>query len=251
MTKQTYKILVSQPRPLTDHNRYTDMEEEFGVTFDFRQFIRLDGLDVREFRKQHINPLDYTAVLLNTRVAADQYFRMCTEMRINVPDTMHFYCLSESIAGYLQKYIPYRKRKVFYAENNSFEELLPTMNRRPNEKYLMVVSEHYNDEVIKMLAAHKITVKPAVMYRSVPAEWDKKEPFDYQMVVIFTPTGATALHNSFPELKTGDKIIAAFGQNTITAFRSFGIEPDIQAPTPEFPGITSAIHYYLENHLQK
>ena len=248
MAQNAYKILVSQPRPLTDHNRYTDMEEEFGVTFDFHQLIRLDGLDVREFRRQHINPLDYTAVLLNTRVAADHYFRLCAEMRITVPDTMHFYCLSEAIAGYLQKYIPYRKRKVFYSENNNFEELLPTMNRRPNEKYLMVVSENYNDDVIKMLSAHKITVKPAVMYRSGPAEWDKNEPFDYQMVVLFTSTGVNALHNSFPDLKTGDKVFAAFGQNTVAAYRAIGIEPDIIAPTPEFPGITSAIHHYLENH---
>ncbi|MBP5476520.1 MAG: uroporphyrinogen-III synthase [Paludibacteraceae bacterium] len=251
MAQTKYKILVSQPRPLTDHNRYADMEEEFGVTFDFRQLIRLDGLDVKEFRKQHINPLDYSAVLLNTRVAADQYFRLCTEMRVNVPDTMHFYCLSESIAGYLQRYIPYRKRKVFYAENNSFEELLPTMNRRPNEKYLMVVSENHSDDVINMLAAHKIVVKPAIMYRSVPAEWDKNEPFDYKMVVVFTSTGVTALHNSFPDLKTGDIAIAAFGQNTVAALRAYGLEPDVQAPTPEFPGITSAIRYYLENHREQ
>jgi len=251
MAKKEYKILVSQPRPVAEHNRYTDMEEEFGVTFDFRPLIRLDGLDVRDFRKQHINPLDYTAVLLNTRVAADQYFRICSEMRITVPDTMHFYCLSESIAGYLQKYIPYRKRKVFYSENNSFEELLPTMNRRPNEKYMMVVSENYNDEVIKMLGTHKIQVKPAVMYRSVPAEWRADEPFDYQMIVIFTPTGVASIHNSFPDMKPGDKVIAAFGQNTVAAFKSYGIEPDIIAPSPEFPSITSAIHNYLSGNNKK
>ena len=217
MTKHPYKVLVSQPNPLNERNPYTDMAEDFGVEFVFHQLIRVEGLEVREFRKQHINPLDYTAVLLNSRMAADQYFRICSEMRIQVPETMHYYCSTEAIANYLQKYIEFRKRRVFYSEHNRFEDLLPTMNRRPNEKYLMVVSETHNDDVINMLAAHKVIVKPAVMYRTVPNEWDKSQPFDFRMVVLFTPMGVTALHNSFPDMKPDDVVLAAFGQNTLSA----------------------------------
>ncbi len=244
-----YKILVSQPKPVNDHNPYSELMEDFDVQIDFHQFIRVEGLEAREFRKQRINPLDYTAVLFNSRQAADQYFRICNEMRIQVPDTMHYYCISEAIANYLQKYIQFRKRKVFFAEHNRFEELLPTMNRRPQEKYLMITSDTHTDDQINMFASHKIQVKPAVMYRTVAAPWDPAQPFDYHMVALFTPTGAAALHESFPDLKQGDIVLAAFGQNTVTALQQFGLTPDIVAPTPQCPGIPAAIRKYLEEHL--
>ncbi len=248
MTKN-YKILVSQPKPALEHNPYSDMEKAFGVHFDFRQFVRIEGLDVIEFRQQHIRPLEYTAVLLNSRLAVDHYFRICNDLRLQVPDSMHYYCSSEAIANYLQKYIQYRKRKVFYAEHNNFEELLPTMNRRPGEKFLMVVAETHTDDIINMLASHKIKVTPAVMYRTVPAPWNKEDKFDYQMVALFTPTGAVALHDSFPELKQDDIMLAAYGQSTIAALQQYGLTPQIQAPTPQFTSITAAIRNYLEEHL--
>ena len=244
--KTVRNILVSQPQPATGHNPYAELEKNFGVRFCFRQLIRIEGLTAKEFRQQHINPLDYTAVILNSRMAIDQYFRICAEMRIAIPESMHYYCISESVANYLQKYIQYRKRKVFFAEHNNFEELLGAMNRRPDEKYIMVMSDVHNDDVLNMFASHNIKVKPAVMYRTVPIEWPKEEPFDYDMVVLFTPSGVTSLRRNFPNLKPGDILIAAFGQTTIAALNENGFPPDIQAPAPVVPGIAMAIRHYLE-----
>lgn len=242
------KVLVSQPKPLSDRNPYADMAAQFGVEFDFRQMIHIEGLDAKEFRQQHVYVQDYTAVLMNSRVAIDQYFRMCQELRFQVPDSMHYYCISESVANYLQKYIQYRKRKVFFAEHNRFDELLPAMNRRPNEKYMMVMSDVHNDDVINMFASNNIEIRPAVMYRTVPSEWPKDLPFDYDMVVLFTSTGVASLKQNFPDLKQGDKVIACFGQSTASALQEIGLTPDLQAPSPQYPSITSALRDYLEKH---
>ncbi|MCQ2311473.1 MAG: uroporphyrinogen-III synthase [Paludibacteraceae bacterium] len=244
--KTIHKILVSQPRPTTERNPYSQMEEDFGVQFDFRQLIRVEGLTGKEFRQQHINPLEYTAVLLNSRLGIDHYFRICDELRIQVPESMHYYCVSESIANYLQKYIQYRKRKVFFSEHNNFMDLLPTMNRRPNEKYIMVMSDVHNDSTIQQFAAKKITILPAIMYRTVPIEWQPEEPFDYDMIVLFTPMGVQSLIKNFPNLKDGDKVIACFGQNTLAALEAAGLHAEIKAPSPECPSITGAIQKYLE-----
>jgi uroporphyrinogen-III synthase len=244
--KKVHNILVSQPQPSTEHNPYAEMEKLFGVHFEFRQMIRIEGLTAKEFRKQHIHPLDYTAVIMNSRMAIDQYFRICSEMRLAIPDTMHYYCISESVANYLQKYIQYRKRKVFYAEHNNLEELTGAMNRRPDERYIMVLSDVHNDDAIRMFASHRVEVKPAVMYRTVPVEWPKDKPFDHDMVVLFTPSGVTSLRRNFPSLRQGDKVIAVFGQSTAAALREAGFVPDIEAPAPGVPGITMAIRQYLE-----
>jgi len=243
------KILISQPRPLSDRNPYAEIATRMGVEFDFRQMIHIEDMDAKEFRQQHIYVQDYTAVLMNSRVAIDQYFRMCQEIRFQVPDSMHYYCISESVANYLQKYIQYRKRKVFFAEHNHFDELIPTMNRRPNEKYMMVMSDVHNDDVINMFASHNITIQPTVMYHTVPTPWPQDEPFDHDMVVLFTPTGVASLRKNFPNLQPGEKIIACFGPSTAAALTEAGLPPDIQAPSPKFPSITAAIQDYLEQHM--
>ncbi|MBO7408685.1 MAG: uroporphyrinogen-III synthase [Paludibacteraceae bacterium] len=247
--REIKKILVSQPRPATEHNPYAEMESKYGVTFDFRQLIRIEGLNAHEFRQQRINPLDYTAVILNSRLGIDHYFRLMQELRLQVPDSMHYYCISEAVGNYLQKYIQYRKRKVFAAEHNNFEDLLPAMNRRPQEKYLMVMSDVHNDDIINMFAEHKIEVKPAVMYRTVSVEWKKEEPFDYDMIVLFTPSGVQSIKRNFPDWEQGDTLIAAFGQNTVQALEDAGFHADIKVPTPECPSITAAIEKRLEQQL--
>ncbi|MCQ2347966.1 MAG: uroporphyrinogen-III synthase [Paludibacteraceae bacterium] len=248
--KTIRKILVSQPRPLTERNPYTQIAQQFGVEVDFRQLIRVEGISSKEFRQQHIHPADYTAVLLNSRLGIDHYFRLCEELRFQVPETMHYYCVSESVANYLQKYIQYRKRKVFFSEHNNFMDLLPAMNRRPTEKYMMVMSNVHHDATIQQFAEKKIVIQPAIMYRTVPTEWPKDEPFDHDMVVLFTPTGVQALVQNFPDLKDGDKVIACFGAGTLAALEETGLHADIKAPTPEFPGITGAIQHYLEQQTE-
>lgn len=240
------KILVSQPRPQSEHNPYSDLATHYGVECDFYPLVAIEGLNAHDFRLQRINPLDYTAVLFNSRLAIDQFFRLCEELRITIPDTMHYYCISEAVGNYLQKYIQYRKRRVFFSENNRFEDLLPAMNRRPQEKYILVTSENHNDEVIRLFAEHNITITPAVVYRSVPVIWPKGTPFDYDLIALFTPTGVAAIKKSFPSIKQGDYLFACFGAKTQSALREIGIEPDIVAPTPACPSIATAINKYLE-----
>lgn len=242
------KILVSQPRPVSDHNPYSDMEARYGVTFDFRTLIHVEGLEGREFRQQRINPLDYTAVLFNSRLGIDHFFRICEEIRVQVPETMHYYCISEAIGNYLQKYIQYRKRKVFFGPNNKFEDLLPAMYRRPNEKYMMVVSDNYNDETIRMFAEHNIEVTPAVMFRTVSSEWPKDVPCDYGMLVFFTATGVQSFCQNFPDWKQGNTVVACFGQGTQEAAVAAGWDVAVKAPTAQFPSITAAIDHYLKEH---
>ena len=169
-------------------------------------------------------------------------------MRLQVSEDMHYYCISEMVANYLQKYIQYRKRRIFYAEHNSFEELLPYINRKEEGKMMIVLSDVHSDDVINLFSKKGIELTPAIMYRTVPVKWQENEPFDHDMVVLFTPTGVNAVKQNFPDLKQGDKIFACFGANTAAALREIGIEPDIQAPSPQFPGITSAIKHYLEHN---
>lgn len=244
------KILISQPRPATERNPYNELESRYDVSVDFYQLIHLQGLDSREFRMQHINPLDYTAVLFNSRLAIDEYFRLCGEMRLTVPDTMHYYCISEAVGNYLQKYINYRKRKVFFGEHNKFEELLPAMNRRPQEKYMMVMSDVSSDDTIRMFAEHGIKIQPAIMYRTVASEWPKDKQFDYDLVALFTPTGVASLVKNFPNLDTNKTMLACFGANTVQAAEAAGLKVEIKAPAPGCPSIVSAIDKYLDEHAE-
>ncbi len=242
------KILVSQPRPATEHNPYAELEEVYNVKFDFHQLISIEGLDAKEFRKQHVYIQEYSAVFMNSRLAIDHFFRLCQEMRIQVSEDMHYYCISEMVANYLQKYIQYRKRRIFFAEHNKFEELLPYINRKDERKMMIVLSDVHNDDVINLFAKKGLVLTPAIMYRTVPVRWPETEPFDHDMVVLFTPMGVSALKKNFPTLKQGDKVFACFGANTAAALEEIGIKPDVVAPSPQFPGITSAIKYYLEQN---
>ena len=244
--KQVKKILISQPRPQVERNPYSGMENDYGVQCDFHQLIKVEGSGGREFRDLHIYLEDYTAVIVNSRLGIDHYFRMAEEMRFSVPESMHYYCISEAVGNYLQKYIQYLKRKVIAAENNRFEDLLPAMHRRPQEKYLMVMSDVHNEETLNMFAENNIVVKPAIMYRTVATEWPKDKSFDYDMIVLFTPSGVAALRKNFPDWEQGDTVIAAFGANTVAALDEADLRVDIKAPSPKYPSITTAIKDYLE-----
>ncbi len=242
------KILISQPKPATERNPYAEMATRFGVDFDFRQLIHVEGLSAKEFRTQRINPLDYTAVILNSRLGIEHYFRLCEELRLNVPDSMHYYCISETVGNYLQKYIQYRKRKVFFSEHNRFEDLLPAMYRRPQEKYLMVLSDIHNDDQLNMFAANNIKVQPAIMYRTVSTKWNDKDPFDYDMIALFTPSGVKSILENFPKWKQGKTLIAAFGAGTVQTLEEAGYRVDIRVPNEKYQSLTTAIQAYLEEH---
>lgn len=239
------KILVSQPRP-AGKSPFFDMEERYGVSFDFKQMIRVVGLSSKEFRQQRINPLDYTAVIFTTRLGIDHYFRLMEELRLQVPESMHYFCVSEAVANYLQKYIQYRKRKVFFGANNKLEDLIPSMNRRATEKYMMVVSDVHTDESVNMFAANGIQVQPAVFYRTEAVPYSEEELSVYDMFVLFTPTGVQAMSQNMPSFEQGDKVLAAFGAGTAAAIRDKGWRLDIEAPTPACPSITMAVDQFLQ-----
>lgn len=242
-------ILISQPKPATEKSPYFDMEAKYGVRFHFHQFIRIEELTPKEFRAQHINILDYTAIIFSSRLGVDHFFHLCEEMRITIPDTMHYYCTTETIANYLQKYIQYRKRKVFFGTSNKMTDLVPIMQRRPEDKFLMIAADVYNDDVIKMFADHKIEVKPAVMYRTVPNMFAPEELMDYDMYVLFTPTGVVGFQQNYPDFEQGERVIACYGAATAKAMKEAGMRVDLEAPSKEYPSIISAIDAFLkENH---
>jgi len=239
-------ILVSQPRPTTERSPYFDMEKHYGVKIDFRQMIQVVGLNAKEFRAQHINPLDYTAILFSSRTGIDHFFRLCEEMRLTVPEEMHYYCPSDQVGNYLQKYIQYRKRRVFTGVNNKFDDVVPAMLRRPKEKYLMICSDVHNDNIVNMFASHNIHVDTAVMYRTEPVDIPAEEIKKYDMTVLFTPTGVNALQHNCPDYLSDGRVIACFGNSTAAHLREIGWEPTIAAPTPDCPSITTAIDRYLQ-----
>ena len=243
----TKKILITQPRPAGEHNPYDLLEHHHDVRVDFQPLVQLQGLSAKEFRAQHINPLDYTAVILNSKISADHYFRICQELHIAVPETMHYYCISEAVGNYLQKYIEFRKRRIFFGEHNSFDDIIPAMNRRPQEKYMMVVGENYTDELINMFAAHKVIATPAVMFRQVAYTWPKDKPFDYDVIAFFTASGVHAFLQNFPGFEQGDKAFICFGTNAAQALTDAGYTVNRVAPAPGCPSLLAAIESYLSD----
>ena len=243
------KILVSQPRPTSDKSPYFDLERKYGVEIVFRPFIKIEGLSAREFRQQRIMIPDYTAVIFTARTAIDHFFRLCKETRYNVPDTQKYFCVSETIAHYLQKYIIYRKRKIFYAESGKLDDLVPLIQKHNKETYMMAISDVHNNQP-NALDEHGIEYIKAVMYRTVSNDFAPDEPLDYDMLCFFSPAGVKSLMTNFPNFQQGDVAIAAMGSSTIEAVNNAGLRLDA-TPTPEHPSMPAAIEDYLKKHGQQ
>ena len=239
------KILITQVRPAGEHNPYDLLEHHHDVRVDFQPLVELEGLAAREFRAQHLNILDYSAVILNSKISADHFFRMAQELHVAVPETMHYYCISEAVCNYLQKYIEFRKRRIFFGEHNSFDDIIPAMNRRPQEKYMMVVGENYTDDLINMFASRKVIVTPAVMFRQKTYSWPKEKPFDYDVIAFFTASGVHAFLENFPGFEQGDKAFICYGAPAAQALTDAGYTVTRTAPAPGCPSILSAIEQYL------
>ena len=238
------RILVSQPRPTTERSPYFDLERKYGVEVVFRPFIKVEGLSAKEFRQQRLMIPDYTAVIFTARTAIDHFFRLCSETRYTVPDTQKYFCVSEAVAHYLQKYIIYRKRKIFYAESGKLEDLVPLIQKHNKETYMMTVSDVINDQP-NALDEHGIQYVKAVMYRTVSNDFGPDEKLDYDMLCFFSPAGVKALQSNFPEFQQGDVAIAAMGHTTIDAVKDAGLRLDATI-TPETPSMASAIEAYLK-----
>ncbi len=238
------KILVSQPRPTSEKSPYFDLEKKYGVEVVFRPFIKVEGLTSKEFRQSKINVPDYSAIILTARTAIDHFFRLCKELRYNVPDTLKYFCVSETVAHYLQKYVIYRKRKIFYSETGLMEDLIPIIAKHHKETYLMPVSDVHNDKAV-VLDNNKVKYVKAVMYRTVSNDFKPGETFDYDMLVFFTPAGIKSYTTNFPDYKERNVVIAAMGSTTLEAASKAGLQVDVTI-SREAPSMASAIAQYLK-----
>ncbi|MDO9152426.1 MAG: uroporphyrinogen-III synthase [Paludibacter sp.] len=245
------KILVSQPRPTSEKSPYFDISEKYNVKIDFRPFIKVEPIFAKEFRTQRISFSDYTAIIFNARHGIDNFFRLCEELRITMPETMKYFCVSESVAVYLQHYIHYRKRKVFYAATNKMVDLVTILNKHVDEKYLLVTSNVQNEDTMSVLEKAKITFDKAVMYRTVSNDFGPDEEFNYDMLLFFSPVGISSLLKNFPDFEQGEIQIGCFGASTAQAVRDAGLRLDIEAPVPGVPSMTMALDNFLKEVAKK
>ncbi len=239
-------ILVSQPKPESEKSPYVELARRWNVKIDFRHFIKVEGMSTKEFRQQRINLTEHNGVILTSRNAIDHFFRICGEMRYNVPETTKYFCLNEATAYYLQKYIQYRKRKIFYG-NGSIADLAEALRKNKEEHFLLPVADvHREEKIIDILDLLKLNYKKAIIYRTVSADLsDFNGKLDYDVVVFFTPAGIRSLFKNFPGFKQGDLRIAAFGAATAKAIHEHGLRLDIGAPNPETPSMTMALEKYV------
>lgn len=241
------KILVSQPKPSSEKSPYFDIAKKFGVEIVFRPFIKVEGLTSKEFRQQRISLSEYTAVIFTARTAVDNFFRICEEMRYNVPETMKYFCTTEQIALYLQKYIVYRKRRIFFSETGHLDGLDAAFQRHNKEKYLFVVSDVYKENTVD-LDRNNLDYTIAVMYRTVSNDFTPDEPFDYDMMLFFSPSGIVSLKKNFPDFEQGDIRFGCFGAKVAEAIREAGFRVDLEAPTVATPSMTGALEAYLKEN---
>lgn len=241
------KILVSQPKPASEKSPYFDIAERFEVELVFRPFIKVEGLNAKEFRQQKINILDHTAIVFTSRHAIDNFFKLAKDMRITIPEDMKYFCVTETIALYIQKYVQYRKRKVFFGSTGKMDDLLPSMIKHKTEKYLVPMSDVHNDSVKNLLDSKKLTHTECVMYRTVSNDFtaEEIENFDYDMLIFFSPAGINSLIKNFPDFNQKEVSIAAFGPSTAKAVKEAGLRLDLEAPSEKYPSMTSALLHYL------
>lgn len=239
------KILVSQPKPSSEKSPYYDIANKYGVEIVFRPFIKVEGLSAKEFRQQKISISDFTAIIFTARTAIDHFFRLCEETRVTIPDTMKYFCTTEAIALYLQKYIVYRKRKIFFGKSGKIDDLIPSITKHIKEKFLLPVSDVHKD-TLNILDEQNIPYTTAVMYRTVSNDFTEAEAFDYDMLMFFSPAGIDSLKKNFPNFDQGDIKISTFGLFTAKAVKDAGLRLDLEAPTTECPSMTSALDMFLK-----
>lgn len=242
------KILVSQPKPSSEKSPYFELADRHDVEIVFRPFIKVERLTPREFRAQKVSIPEHTAIIFTAKTAIDHFFSLCEEMRITMPDVQKYFCTSETIANYLQKYIVYRKRKIFFPKTGKFVDLIPLIVKHKDEKYLLAVSDVNTGTEAEMLDKAKINYNRAVFYRTVSNDFGPDEPLDYQMLAFFSPQGIESLTKNFPDLKQDDMVVATFGASTAKAAKEAGLRVDIEAPTPQAPSMPAAIDMYLTAH---
>jgi len=238
-------ILVSQPKPEGDKSPYFDLAEKYKLKIDFRPFIQVEGVDKQEFRAQKVNLADHTGVILTSKTAVDHFFRIAKDVRFEVPDTMKYFCISEAVAYYLQKYVAYRKRKIFFGKQ-TIVDLMEVMKKHKGENYLLPCTDILRDKIPETLLEHNVKFTKAMLYKTVAADLSDLEDVYYDMLVFFSPGGIESLLKNFPDFKQNKTIIAAFGPTTAQAVLNNNLRLDVHAPQPNAPSMTGAIELYIK-----
>lgn len=241
------RILVSQPEPANDKSPYHELAEKNNLKIDFRPFIKVEGLPIKEFRQQRIDVLEHTAIIFTSKYAIDHFFRICEELRVTIPDTMKYFCVSESVAFYLQKYIVYRKRKIFHG-TKKLEDLMEIIVKHTSEKFLVPLSDQHKEEIITLLDRQSIAYTKAIFYKTVSSDLSDVSLFNYDVLVFFSPSGIKSLQKNFPDFIQNETKIAAFGAATAKAVMDSNLRLDIQAPMPDTPSMTMALEKFIKEH---
>ena len=242
------RILVSQPKPESEKHCYSELAEKNNLKIDFRSFSQVEGVSAKEFRQSRIDLLAHSAVIFTSKTAIDHFFRIAEELRITIPDDMKYFCMSESTAFYLQKYIVYRKRKIFYSCAGNFPDLLENILKHRDEKFLVPMSNNHKDEIPELLDKNKIKYTPAILYRTICSDLSDLSEINYDVLVFFSPTGIKSLLQNFPKFKQNDIKIATFGSTTAKAVQEAGLRLDISAPMPNAPSMTMALEQYIKEY---
>ncbi len=244
------RILISQPKPTSEKSPYYEMEREYDVEMVFRPFIKVEGISSKEFRQQKISILNYTSVVFTSRHAIDNYFKLASEMRIEIPESMKYFCVTETIALYIQKYVQYRKRKVFFGKTGKINDLIPLMIKHKTEKFLIPMSDVHDDSVKTLLDSKKLDHTECVMYRTVSNDFTQEEveKFDYDMCIFFSPSGINAFKETFKNTKDNTVVVGTFGPATAKAAHEAGLKVKMEAPTKEYPSMTSALKNFLKKN---
>lgn len=240
-------IIVSQPDPNTAKSPYFELAEKYGLKIDFRPFIQVEGVPAKEFRNSRIYILDHTSVIFTSRTAIDHFFRISQELRLTIPDTMKYFCISEATAFYLQKYIVYRKRKIFYADGR-FSDLINVMKKHRDENFLVPLSDIHKQEIPELLDAEGYKYTKAILYRTVSSDLSDMKEINYDILVFFSPSGIKSLFQNFPNFVQNDIKIACFGPTTAKAVRDAGLRLDIEAPTAQAPSMTMALEQFIKKN---
>ena len=243
-------ILVSQPKPEGEKSPYFDLATKYKLKIDFRPFIKVESVDSKDFRSQRVNLSEQTAIILTSKVAVDHFFRIAKETRFEVPDTMKYFCISEAIALYLQKYVSYRKRKIFYGKQTILE-LTELMKKHKGEKYLLPCTDILRDNIPATLEEQGIPFSKVILYRTVASDLSDLEDVYYDILVFFSPGGIKSLFANFPDFKQNNTAIAAFGPTTASAVKEHDLRLDVHAPHPKAPSMVGALELFIKEQLKK
>lgn len=241
------KILVSQPQPENDKSPYFDLAEKHNLKIDFRPFIHVEGISTKEFRQSKVDLSNHTAVIFTSKTSIDHYFRIADETRVIIPDTMKYFCISESTAYYLQKYIVYRKRKIFFGKGK-MEDLVEIMMKHKDENFLVPLSAAHKEEIPVLLEKHKFKFTKSILYKTECSDLSDLADVNYDVLVFYSPSGIKSLLQNFPDFKQNNTKIASFGDKTAKAVQEAGLRLDIKAPAPQAPSMTMALETFIEQH---